>query len=176
MKQLLKKRQLVLSALIVALAAAVFANWYFTKPKTTPVSGSEPVTTDAQSDSAAKAVNASGAEAYFASVRLQRDTARDAALETVKDVMAGIEDAESSEVLEANVSIAKISQDIKLESDIEALVSAKTGSDCVAVINGDAIQIVIPKTLIDETVALQICDIVLDNTDIKSDNIKIIGA
>ncbi|MBR1811022.1 MAG: SpoIIIAH-like family protein [Clostridia bacterium] len=180
MNKLMKKRQLVLSALIVALAAAVFANWYYSKPKTTPVSGRESVTQTDERDGSAQSVGspAVGADTaeYFSSVRLQRDTARDAALQNVKDVMANIDAIDAGTISEADVSLGKITENIKLESDIEALVSAKLGADCVAVINGDAIQVVVPKALIDNTTVLQISDIVLDNTDIKSDNIKIIGA
>ncbi len=179
MKKLLKKRQLALSVMIVALAAAVFANWYYTKPKSTPVSGPEGVTAPVQStqDSARSVDSASvsGASDYFSAVRLQRDTARDAAKRNVQEVMAHLdEQGESGE--RARQTLDEITGNIKLESDVEALVSAKTGTDCVAVINGDAIQIIVPKDVIDETLALRISDIILDNTGIKSDNIKIVGA
>ena len=44
MTKIMKKRQLIMAVLVVALAAAVFVNWYYTKPQTTPVSGQEPMT------------------------------------------------------------------------------------------------------------------------------------
>lgn len=180
MSRLMKKRQLVLSVMIVALAAAVFANWYYTKPKTTPVSGDESLTVQRQEgDGSALNVDSTsvkGAEDYFAAVRLQRDTARDAALEGVKSVMNDLSGADGDAVGKARETLEQITENIKLESDVEALVSAKTGTDCVAVISGDAIQVVVPKELIDQTLALRISDIVLDATPIKADNIKIIGA
>lgn len=181
MNKLMKKRQLILAGLVLALAAAVFVNWYYTKPNTTPVSGKETVTKDADSKTPGEAefVNSSdvgNSSDYFASVRLQRDTARDAALNNIKSVMANISAQDSESVQQANAGLGELSENIKLESDIEALVSAKTGTECVAVINDDSIQIVVPKDIINETSVLQITEIVLDNTDIKSDNIKIIGA
>ncbi len=180
MSKLMKKRQLVLSVMIVALAAAVFANWYFTKPKTTPVSGVEGAT-QARQENEGEALNVDSpsvgnATDYFAAVRLQRDTARDAALRNVKDVMSNLGAIDEQTVGKAKQTLDEITENIKLESDIEALVSAKTGTDCVAVINEDAIQIVVPKQIIDETLVLRISDIVLDNSDIRADNIKIIGA
>ena len=181
MSKLMKKRQLVLSAMIVALAAAVFANWYFTKPKTTPVSGVEGETAAQETALAGGALDVDSpalenASDYFAAVRLQRDTARDAALRNVQDVMANIGAIDDETVGRARETLDEITENIKLESDIETLVSAKTGTDCVAVISDDAIQVVVPKEIIDETLALRISDIVLDNSDIRADNIKIIGA
>lgn len=181
MNKIMKKRQLILAGLIVALAAAVFVNWYYTKPNTTPVSAKEKITNAEKENNAGNAelVNSSDVKdesGYFASVRLQRDTARDKALNNIKSVIADIDSQNSDAVKQANDNLGGLSENIKLESDIEALVSAKTGTDCVAVINDDAIQIVVPKNIIDETSVLQITEIVLDNTDIKSDNIKIIGA
>lgn len=179
MTKIMKKRQLIMAVLVVALAAAVFVNWYYTKPQTTPVSGQEPMTeVDAEETvDDIQAVDAGDAsEDYFAAVRLQRDTARDQALGNIQAVMANIADADAEALQEANDDLNSLSESIKLESDIEALVSAKIGGDCVAVINGDAIQIVVAPESIDETSVLQITEIVLDNTDIKSDNIKIIGA
>ena len=180
MSKLTKKRQVVMAVLIVALAAAVFVNWYYTDPQTTPVSGLEPKTEEMEEELAgdAQAVGAEESDAgdYFASVRLQRDTARDEALGSIQAVMANLSDADAQTLEEANANLDQLSEQIKQESDIEALVSAKLGTDCVAVINGEAIQIVVPQSRIDETSVLQITEIVLDNTDIKSDSIKIIGA
>ena len=62
MSRLMKKRQLVLSVMIVALAAAVFANWYYTKPKTTPVSGEEGLTVQRQ-EGDGSALNVEGGNA-----------------------------------------------------------------------------------------------------------------
>ena len=180
MNKLMKKRQLVLSVMIVALAAAVFANWYFTKPKTTPVSGAEGVTGQpAAEPGGAQSVDSPSvgdAADYFAAVRLQRDTARDTALQSVKEVMSAVGANDDETVGRARETLEEITRNIKLESDIEALVSAKTGTDCVAVVGGDAIQVVVPKQIVDETLVLRISDIVLDNSDIRADNIKIIGA
>ncbi len=180
MTKLTKKRQVVMAVLIVALAAAVFVNWYYTAPDTTPVSGLEPKTdaVDETVPGEAQAVGAeeNAAEDYFASVRLQRDTARDEALGNIQAVMANLSDADEQVLEDANANLDQLSEQIKQESDIEALVSAKLGTDCVAVMNGEAIQIVVPQSRIDETSVLQITEIVLDNTDIKSDSIKIIGA
>lgn len=177
MKKIMKKRQLIMAALTLALAAAVFVNWYYTKPETTPVSGQEGETqVDSADEGEAQLVNADAEDDYFAEAKLRRDTAHDRALGDIKTVMANLSDADAGAVQQANEDLDRLSEAIKLESDIETLVTAKLGGNCVAVINGDAIQVVIPKSLIDDTSVLQITDIILDNTDIKSDNIKIIGA
>ncbi|HBL41476.1 MAG TPA: hypothetical protein DDY98_07930, partial [Ruminococcaceae bacterium] len=45
MSMIIKKRQIILSALVLALGSAVFINWYFTKPDASTVGGKTQETT-----------------------------------------------------------------------------------------------------------------------------------
>ena len=187
MTKIFKRKQLVIASLVVALAAAVFANWYYTNGKGAE-DGSSPLVTQTSGEVSdntlgeARLVNSPETSApaeensgdYFASVKLNRNAAHDMALENIKAVMASVSD--SAEIDEAENSLDELSRNIKLESDIETLVSAKTGSECVAVINNDAIEVVVAASAIDDSSVMQIRDIVVSNSDIPSENIKIIGA
>ena len=101
---IIKRRQLLLATLIVALGAAVFVNWYYTKPSvetsgntaaTNSVSDEEKqganlgdaryvISSDVTLDDAAAQAQASE---YFASAKLRRKTAHDEAAEALNDII-----------------------------------------------------------------------------------------
>lgn len=174
MNLLIKRRQLILATLVVALGAAVFVNWYYTDngdKVTVPeeTTGAEYV----QNLGEAEYVNAEGnVSDYFSEVKLNRQKSRDEALEklnaSLKTVETGSEEAQS-----ITQSIDKMTAQIKLESDVEALISAKLASECVAVINEGSAQVVVGKGALVEDAALQIIDIITNNTELTPADIKI---
>jgi len=179
MNKLFGKRQMVLATLILALGAAIFVNWYYTKAELDPAVGAAGEQTTAErvdGEALGEAHFVSGGELqeYFAIAKLNRDAAHDEAVETIRDMLSAV-DSEALAIA-ANVSLEKFSRVIKQESDIEALVTAKTGSECVAIINNERIEIVVDNKVLNENTVMQITDIVLKNSDIRSDNITIIGA
>lgn len=174
MNLLIKRRQLVLATLVVALGAAVFVNWYYagnnsTIQSTEETTGSEYV----QNLGEAKYVNATGEEAdYFSQVKLNRQKSRDEALEALNKSLENAKSG-SGEAKEITKSIDELTAQIKLESDVEALISAKLASECVAVINDKSAQVVVSKDTLSEDAALQIIDVITTNTELSADKIKI---
>ena len=63
-----------------------------------------------------------------------------------------------------------------METDIESLVTGKTGSDCVAVISENAVEIVVPSAALTDMNVLTISDVVNEVCSGKYENIKISGA
>ena len=174
MNILIKRRQLILATLVVALGAAVFVNWYYTGENSTVQPPEETTESEyVQNLGEAKYVNATGEVAdYFSEVKLNRQKSRDEALEklneSLKNAKTGSEEAKS-----ITASIEAVSNEIKTESDIEALISAKIGSECVAVINDSSAQIVVDSETLTEDSALQIMDIVTANTELTASQVKI---
>ena len=116
MSMMIGKRQIVLATLVVALGAAVFVNWYYTKPDAekanTGVTVSEQATQaagnlgdallvnsstasskDGTQESKAEQAQAKVEDEYFAQARLNRSTAHDKAAEELKKT---IEDSKAS--------------------------------------------------------------------------------
>ena len=174
MNILIKRRQLVLATLVIALGAAVFVNWYYTgndDKVTAPeeTTGSEYV----QNLGEAQYVNAEGELSdYFSEVKLSRQQSRDKALEALNKSLKTVE-AGSEEARDITASIERLSSQIKLESDIEALISAKLASECVAVINEGSAQVVVGNGALVEDAALQVIDIITNNTELTASDIKI---
>ena len=173
MNVIIKRRQLILATLVVALGAAVFVNWYYTGNNSLEATEETTAPQYVQNLGEAQYVNA-GAENndYFAEVRLNRDKARDESIDklnkSLKSAVSGSEEAKK-----ITASIETLSKQIKLESDLETLISAKISGECAAVINDKSVQIIVEKGKLNDSTALQITDIVTANTEIDGANIKI---
>ncbi len=174
MNVLIKRRQLILATLVVALGAAVFVNWYYTGNNSSIQTPEETTGSDyVQNLGEAKYVNATGEEAdYFSEVKLNRQKSRDEALEALNKSLKKAKSG-SEEAKEITKSIDELTVQIKLESDVEALISAKLASECVAVINKKSAQVVVSKDALSEDAALQIIDVITTNTELTADKIKI---
>ena len=169
----IRKRQLVLAALVVALGAAVYLNWQFGgnsqivdagtsvsdkelgaaqlvngSVDSAPSSAvSEAVSSAVSGEASSEAAN-TGANTdintYFAQARLERQKSRDASQELVQKVLDDTTADESTKTEAANQA-AEISQNIVTETNIENLVKSKGFVDCVAFIQNGACNVVVQK-------------------------------
>ncbi len=177
MHVLLGKKQIVLAALVVALGLAVFVNWYYTGTDTQLFpegDGTGKISADAP-DGTAQLVNGENAGAYFSEIKLQRDSAHASALEELQAVLTSA-DGESDASASTAKAIEQLQNEIKMETDIESLVTGKTGSDCVAVISENTVEVVVPTSALSDTNVLTISDVVNEVCAKKYENIKISGA
>ncbi len=173
MNVLIKRRQLILATLVVALGAAVFVNWYYTGKNPTIQTPEETTQSEyVQNLGEAKYVNAKGEEAdYFTEVKMNRQKTRDEAIDKLNESLEKAKSG-SEEAKAITQSINELTAQIKLESDIEALISAKLASECVVVINENSAQVVVSKGALSEDSALQIIDAVTNNTNLSADKIQ----
>lgn len=182
----IRRRSLVLASLIIALSTAVYLNWQFSENKTVIPTQSD--THDDEELGEARFVNASEHEPesvnvanvsseskqFFAEALVNRQKARDEAIELIKTTLGDANASEQSKA-EAIKQTSEIAANIQRESNIENLIKAKGYSDCMALIqNGECSVILSPKSLNDST-AVTVFDIVSGQTGFSSDKIKIIG-
>lgn len=178
MNVIIKKRQIIMSALVLALGSAVFVNWYFNKPNAEQTakeeSASYSIIGDAQFVSANSEKHSveETVKNDFAQTQMKRSKAHDEAFDKLKSVIND-SSASKSAVDKAAEDLAKLTKNIKLESDIEALVKSKCGFNCVVIINDSSAEVVCEKGKLDSTMILQINEIFLNHTDLKSENITI---
>lgn len=177
---IVKKRQIILATLIAALGVAVFVNWYYTKPEVQQSSSlsettqvSKNLSDDTSEIGEAQLVNSKNVNEYFTTARVNRKKAHDEALEALNEIIK--DSASSSEaVISAEKSLEEISKTIKLESDLENLISAKTDSECVVVINDGKAQVIVNKNTLNDTISTQIIDIIASQANIFSENVTLI--
>lgn len=109
----------------------------------------------------------------FAKMSLERQQARDEAMEVLNTV-AESDTAVDAMKEEAMNEIQKIAKDIECEANIESLVKAKGFEECVAVINGDSAQVIVKTDGLMENEVAQISEIVYEQANIVPNNLHII--
>ena len=189
-------QKMTLLTLVVALGVAVYLNWEYAKSTDLALDAAEanaPVTTtgvvtdalavDGDVETGDKnygeaqlvSVGEPTGEEFFEQARLDRNKTRDESLDTLqKSLKSAKLSDEEKDALTAQLTAAIDS--ITAESDIETLVKAKGFVDCVAFINGDAVDVTVMTTsdgLTKEEVA-QIRDIVLSKCQVTAQNITIV--
>lgn len=115
----------------------------------------------------------STAESYFTATQISREKARGEALDVLQTVVDSA-DALPETKDAALADISRIALDMEQESNIETLVLAKGFSNCVAVINGDSISVIVESDGLLPNEVAQIKEIVYEQTGIKPASIKII--
>ncbi len=84
----------------------------------------------------------SALDSYFSTIQVNRQRARDEALEVLNAVVEN-QDASEEVKAEAISEIKQISLEMKQEADIESIIVTKGFQKCIAVINGESASIVV---------------------------------
>ena len=184
------KRNAVAVTVFLFVCAGIYLNWYYTKQADTPaleqtlnseqVMGEDTLVFSSDGDSApSEAAKQTAAEAEhsadsFATIRLSRQGARDAAIETLQETIAYAEGDDSATT--TSKELEDIVQTSLSEAQIESLIVAKGFEDCVAYMTDEGISIAVAAPedgLKDSDVAL-ISDVVAGQTDYDLTDIRII--
>lgn len=171
MSKVFAKKQVLFFGLIVALAAAVYVNWYYTKPISQIDNGPQTETTGPQNLGEAQYVNAEN-RSYFDAATLKRTQAHadaQAALQSVIDSA----DADENSKQEAREKLKELSENIKLEADIESLITAKSGGNCLVTL-GDTAEVILEKGTLNDQIAIQIKEIIVNKTEISAEKITLV--
>ena len=185
------KRNAVVLAIVLFVGVAVYLNWSYNNQLTgegsgtdgrdgkvlgqsTKVNGADEEQDGETAEGQTEEETGSG---YFASARLNRQQARDSALELLQEAAAD-EKADQKVVDEANASIQTMADDTLSEAQVENLVTAKGYGDCVCFIGEDGVNLVVSSTDqgLSETDIAKIVEIVREETGLSADQIKIIEA
>lgn len=110
---------------------------------------------------------------YFATSQVNRQRARDEAMEVLQSVVDN-ESADAAAKEKALGEIEQIAADMKNESNIETLVVSKGFEQCVAVVSGGNVSVIVKGGELLDTQISQINEIVYEQTGILPENVKII--
>lgn len=200
------KRNLIAAAIVLFVCGAVYLNWSYTQDtaagknlgQAALVGGREdPLLTqpdpsaadgktdgnadgkagDSQDGTQANDPTTAESGSYFSTARLNRQQARDNALSLLQEA-AKDEKADQTAVDEANASIQTMANATVTEAQIENLITAKGYTDCVAFLGEDSISVVVSAldNGMTDADAARIGEIVMEQTGLKADQIKIIEA
>ena len=110
---------------------------------------------------------------YFAAISMQRQKARDEAMEvlaSVADSSTALEEAKQAALDDIN----RLALDIEREANIETLVQSKGFAQCVAVISNDKCNVIVESNGLMPGEVAQISEIVYEQAGIIPENLKII--
>ncbi len=126
------------------------------------------------SDAGVNSNDSSTTADYFATVQVNRQRARDESMEVLQNVLDS-EDATEAVKNEALAEMNTIAMEIEKEANIEALLVSKGFADCVAVMNGNSINVVVQSEgdLLPAQIA-QINTVVYEQTGIEPLNVTIV--
>ncbi len=172
--RIIGKKQLLTLSLVCALGLAVFVNWYYTNQFNNT---NEPEVTEKHNLGEAQLVNSNSItendDEYFSQAKINRTKAHDDSTERLEAIIKN--DSLDKDTIElAQKQLVSISDQIKLETDIENLIKAQLKAECVVTYDIDSIEVIMPKESIDEKSVIKIKDIILSKTSLSSEKIVII--
>lgn len=180
------KKTAIMASVLVFVCAGVYLNWVYSQDRevmsltdaldASKLPGDTALVMNEGGGSALEAATQDldqGITDYFAAVRLSRQQSRDTAIATLQENMAyGMEDESS----QATGALENLVGTALCEAQIESLVIAKGYVDCVAYMSDSGISVAVAAPedgLKTEDVSL-ISDIILTQTDISLENIRVI--
>ena len=110
---------------------------------------------------------------YFAQVRLERSQARDEAASTLTAVSQA-QGASPETVDGALQAMTRMAQYAVKEAELENLIRAKGFIDCVVYLTDDSVSVTVAcEGGLDEAGAAKITDVIVSNTDMKADALRV---
>lgn len=174
-----KKNQIVTIAMVCLLIVAGYLNFIYSDKSysnddTTPVS--EIVNEDeVENYGEAQFVNASGdAKAdYFNETKLNKEKARSEALALIKEVAESENSTEAAKQT-AQASMLAMAGNIEKEGNIENILMSKGFSKVSVYINDNSVTVSVLTEGLDASDVAKIRDVVIDETSVSADKIKIV--
>lgn len=179
MKSFLKKKQLMIVALVGALGLAVYLNFYLVE---TPALEAGTATEDREESHLGDATFV-GTEvsqpdekpSYFDEARQKRTAAREEALGIIQEILDSAQ-ASGEDKAQATKQATDIAENVLRESHIENLIVAKGFADSVVYIHDDQCSVVVQADNLQQQESLQILQIVVSQSTVTADKVQIVAA
>lgn len=179
---IITKKQIILACLTLILGVAVYVNYILSQGAGLELDDAKNANSDAvenygeaefvSGNAADEASNNETDSDYFAQARLEKLTSRDTAVETLQSIIGG-GDITGDEMVTRAIEAVNISQYIETESNIEMLIKAQGFEDCLAYLDDETAKIVIKSDGLTSAEAAAIKDIILTETVVIPENIRI---
>lgn len=167
----LAKKNIVVFCAIALIGGAVYLNWALFRDDTPEIEAGAGL--DNIGGDTAPVAEGEDAEAYFAVTEINRQRARDEAMEVLQNIVDSADTSEEAKI-EAISGLTLIAAQIENEANIESLIESKGIDDCVAVLSESGADIVVKTDGLLPNEIVQIRDIVCSHADISPTDIKII--
>ena len=186
MKKTGKKRQLLAASLLIALAAAVTVNWYYSKsvPETTTdpsgaqtqMLGDTVLVAGTAVDQTEETTGASVSEAdaaAFSKLQMQQKEARDRLEEKIDQVLSTEQLDEKAQQQVCDL-LEQFRTANETQTNCETLITAKVGGQAIVLVDGQTAQVVVERGRLNDQSALQITEIMQTSAHISPENLTIL--
>lgn len=193
MKKKLLKRNAVILTVVVFLCVAVYLNWSYAKKEDAAASGMNGETENAISQNYGSDEEVSlfyepengetpvdnavsnNISDYFATARLTRQQARDSAIGILREATE-LENASQEAIDSAMDEISVMAGYSLNEVEIETMIKAKGFAECVVFLSDDSATVAVsaPAEGLSSSAVSRITDIILSETGVSAEQIKII--
>lgn len=112
-------------------------------------------------------------ESYFSNASLNKEKSRDEALQTLQVVVDSAEEFPETR-FKALSEILEIASYMEIEASVEEMIKAKGFEDCVAIVSGGNINVIVKSDGLLTSEVAQITDIVKNETGFGAENIRIV--
>ena len=177
-----KRTRVAAASFVLLLGMGILGNWYFENPKVAATieplisSSAERTKTLGEAEFVEATTELDQKEnSYFASARVERQTARDEATDKLQSVLDKTDESEAARKKAAE-EMAKLSENIANENKIETLVTAKGVDNCIAVIgtDGKKVDIIVDAEDLSDTLIVQIKDIAMSQLGCSFSDVTVI--
>lgn len=179
------KRNLIIAGAVIMIGLAVYVNWIFFAgdkaddsyqyDQSAGMTTNYGTTLGTGSNTSNQNSTATDTASYFSSVQVSRQKARDEALEVLNSVVDN-DNASEQVKAEAVAEIRQIAAEMENEAKIESLIKTKGYAQCVAVISGENVSIVVQhEGELSASALAQINAIVYEQTGISPSGVSIIA-
>lgn len=172
-----KKNQIVTIAMVALLIVAGYINFIYSTPKDDVDNKTVSAKIDEEPENygEAKFVSAPAdtKNDYFNETKLNKEKSRSEALALIKDV-AENENSDESARKTAQASMMEMAKNIEKEGNIENILIGKGFKKVSAYINNNAVTVAVLTDGLQPTDVAKIRDVVIDETDVSADKIKIV--
>ncbi len=180
-KRKAKRTRVAAASFVLLLGIGILGNWYLDNAKIAEtvqplISAGKRVKTLGEAELVDAPTEVEDKEnTYFSSARVERQNARDEALNQLSAVLEKTDEKEAARKKAAE-KMAQLSENITNENKIETLVIAKGVEHCLAVIgeNGDRVDVIVDAEELSDTLIMQIKDIAMSQTGCSFEAVSII--
>ncbi len=175
-----KRTRVAVAAFVLLLGIGVMGNWYYENSdfsaSVRPLITSSETKTLGEAEYVDGTTQSQNAESeYFSQARVERQTARDEAIEKLQSIIDKADESEESKKI-ASEGIAQISNYISIENKIETLAAAKGVKHCLAVVSSDGtrVDVIIDVDELTDDIILQMKEIAMQQLGVSFENVSVI--
>ena len=176
MKVKIKKRHIVLAALVLALGAAVYLNWQLgstDSSKLKQVDSALGEATYVSNNTSTADQKSNSKDDYFSKAKTERTKSQDEVLDIAKEVLQLSESSDEAKK-EAVDKSDTIQKRILNQTNIEQTLLAKGFSKCLCFLSDEGCNVIVLKKEMNESSPLVIKDAVTSQVNLDFDDIKIV--